>query len=238
MTSAWRIPEHVRAVTSPGGGGVVLDQRTGRCYAMNGVAMRLWLAWERTGDLPGAPDSVVAHRPARATGGLSSESQALAEALLSRGLLVQADGARAGAESPKRTAMRPVAPCSSRSLRLCSVIVFPAVLLLIRLPFRVTVAVMRWLHGRWCNRMADASQARTALREFDLATRLHPGRVACLERSLGAVLAMALTRRRLSLVIGVADDPCRFHAWVDPGDRPVNHPPDADLSVFRPITVL
>lgn len=236
MTSTVRIPGHVRTVPAAGGGSILLDQRTGRCYAMNGVARKLWLAWERTGDFERALAVLAAGRPAGEK--FVAECRTWAQTLLARGLIVAGpstsdiDG-RAGA-GPSR----PAEPCSPRLLRWCALLVLPVVLALVRLPFGVTVGLLGRPRRWWCHRAVTPAEAEAAVRAFGAVARSHPGRLACLELSLGAVLVLALTRRRLALVIGVADDPCRFHAWVDPGERPVNHQSDVDLAVFRPITVL
>ncbi|MBL1120277.1 lasso peptide biosynthesis B2 protein [Streptomyces sp. 110] len=73
-------------------------------------------------------------------------------------------------------------------------------LVLLRLPFRHTVRAVR----------------HTA--------RLWPGRAACMETSLGAVLAAALLGRRLTWCLGArfAPPPVEYHAWAElPGHGPV-----------------
>lgn len=232
MTSTMRIPEHVRTVPAAGGGSILLDQRTGRCYAMNGVARQLWLAWERTGDF----EQALAALPAGEQ--FVAECRTWAQTLLARGLIVTGPSTSDTDGEAGTGPSRPARPCSPRLLRCCALLVLPVVLALIRLPFGVTAALLGRSRQWWCHRAVTPAEAEAAAAAFGAVARSHPGRVACLELSLGAVLVLALTRRRLALVIGVAEDPCRFHAWVDPGERPVNHQSDVDIAVFRPITVL
>jgi hypothetical protein len=49
----------------------------------------------------------------------------------------------------------------------------------------------------------------------------YPGRAACLERSLAAVLLAIAVRRRLDWCLGAVPDPYRFHAWVAVAGTPV-----------------
>jgi hypothetical protein len=78
-------------------------------------------------------------------------------------------------------------------------------------------------------------QTLAALAAIDRTARFHLGRVACLELSLGAVVTLALTRRYSTLVIGVADDPCRFHAWVCAQETSVPYPADWNAADFRTV---
>lgn len=96
-------------------------------------------------------------------------------------------------------------------------------LVLLRLPFRYTVCAARAARhlGRRPLAPARAEDLVAAVRH---AGRRWPGRVACLETSLGAVLAAALLGRRLHWCLGVrfSPPPVEYHAWADlPGHGPV-----------------
>lgn len=224
------IPDHVHVTTGPRGGSVLLDERSGRCYAMNGVANELWRAWDQTGDFDAALIAVARRNPVYATERFSTDARQLADTLLAKGLLVAGPRSERVAQE-----VRHREPRAKRGFRVAAVFAFPITLLLVLLPFRVTVRVLSWSRRRWCRREVTAEQALAAYTAFDKAARFHPGRVACLELSLGAVVTLALSRRYLSLVIGVADDPCRFHAWVETPDGPMTYPSQVDFAQFRPI---
>ncbi|WP_222598612.1 lasso peptide biosynthesis B2 protein [Lentzea tibetensis] len=51
-----------------------------------------------------------------------------------------------------------------------------------------------------------------------------PSRVACLEESVAAVLALSFSGRQATWCHGVAADPIRFHCWVDVNGQPVAEP--------------
>ncbi len=89
-----------------------------------------------------------------------------------------------------------------------------ALLLLRYLPIRHVAAVARAasrLPGRPA-RVRDAEAMVTAVRA---AGRWWPGRVACLEESLAAHLAGALTGRRVHWVLGARFAPQGAHAWTE-----------------------
>ncbi|MGW2324731.1 lasso peptide biosynthesis B2 protein [Streptomyces sp. NPDC001700] len=96
-------------------------------------------------------------------------------------------------------------------------------LVLLRLPFRHTVRSVRWARrvGRRPLAPARAEAVVAAVRHTG---HLWPGRMACAETSLGAVLAAALLGRRLDWCLGArfAPPPTEYHAWAElPGHGPV-----------------
>ncbi|UCM90416.1 lasso peptide biosynthesis B2 protein [Streptomyces marincola] len=97
-----------------------------------------------------------------------------------------------------------------------------AAVLLLRLPFRWTVRAARTARfiGR---RPLPAERAQVMVEAVRHAGRGWPVRVACLESSLGAVLACALCGRRLAWCVGArVAPPVEYHAWARiPGDEPV-----------------
>lgn len=121
--------------------------------------------------------------------------------------------------------------------RFAAVVAVPITFVVVLLPFRVTVALLTWSRRHWCVRAAGTAQVEAAMDAIRRATRHHPGRVACLEVSLGTVVTLALRRRYAPLVIGVAHAPCRFHAWVGSPDGPV-HDQRGWTPEFRPVSTL
>ncbi len=96
-------------------------------------------------------------------------------------------------------------------------------LVLLRLPFRHTVRAARLARclGR---RELDAARAEALVGAVRHTARWWPGRAACMETSLGAVLAAALLGRRLDWCLGArfAPPPVEYHAWAElPGHGPV-----------------
>ncbi|MGD9486043.1 lasso peptide biosynthesis B2 protein [Streptomyces sp. TRM70308] len=93
-------------------------------------------------------------------------------------------------------------------------------LALLRLPFRHTVHVVRLARQIGCHRL-DVTQAEVLVDAVQHAARLWPGRMACMETSLGTVLAAALLGRRLNWVLGArfSPPPVEYHAWVELPDQ-------------------
>lgn len=83
-----------------------------------------------------------------------------------------------------------------------------------------------------CPSPASIEEGEQAVRIVHAGARWFPGRAACLERSIAAVLAAAIYRRRsLDLCIGARLDPYASHAWVevaDHEDRPLGEPGEPD----------
>ncbi|GAA3873571.1 lasso peptide biosynthesis B2 protein [Saccharothrix violaceirubra] len=227
--TALRLPGHVHAAATARGGGVLLDRNSGRCYALNATAFALLSEWDRSGDFAAGLRRVAARDPAYRGERFARDSRTLADRLVAAGLLTS---------SPVPEAPVPEAAFepsdAGESGRFAAVAVLVASVL-VRLPFRVTAAVLEFSRRHWCRAGATREQVLAVILSADAGTRLHPGRVACLELSLGAVLALALRRRYAALVIGAAGDPCRFHAWVRAQDGPLNYPPETDLDDFRPV---
>ncbi|MCK7622508.1 lasso peptide biosynthesis B2 protein [Streptomyces sp. RS10V-4] len=96
-------------------------------------------------------------------------------------------------------------------------------LVLLRLPFRHTVRATR-LARRLGRRELGAARAEALVGAVRHTARWWPGRAACMETSLGAVLAAALLGRRLDWHLGArfAPPPVEYHAWAElPGHGPV-----------------
>ncbi|OPC78462.1 hypothetical protein B4N89_37050 [Embleya scabrispora] len=86
--------------------------------------------------------------------------------------------------------------------------------LAVRLPFAVVHRAVHATRARWASIPEDPRRAEEFLAALRHTARWFPGRAACLEISLAAVLLSAAHRRRLDWCLGAAPDPFRFHAWV------------------------
>ncbi|MEU8794557.1 lasso peptide biosynthesis B2 protein [Streptomyces sp. NPDC048643] len=278
-------PEHVRVSASPHGGGVLLDVRSGHCFAMNPMAQALWQEWCRSGDFDAAVLLLARHHPAWSCDQLRRDARRLADELISRGLLVasvpktttgaarsqehevpaRASSAHAaippqtpptrtperGSLSSPEGAALPAAgqktmaasPIEAQDVRVAGAVFAVALgllgllaaLLLIRLPMAAVFRTVSWTTRTWCRREATPLQATASLRAVRRATHLYPGRAACLELSLATIAVLAFAGRRAVWCIGTADDPYRFHAWVEAQGVPITSPGEYGHAEFRPV---
>lgn len=99
---------------------------------------------------------------------------------------------------------------------------------LVRLPFRVVMSVLSGLK-RICTQPASPNDAVLAVAAADVGGRWLPCRVACLERSVAAVIVSVLVaRRNVEFCIGVRLHPYSSHAWIAVGGEPIGEPNDRD----------
>jgi hypothetical protein len=101
-------------------------------------------------------------------------------------------------------------------------------LCLITIRFDHVVAVVRRLAGR-ARRQASDDEVLCVLRAVDAGVEWVPFRMACLERSLTAVILLATRRLGVTWVVGVRTPPVAAHAWLVNLD---NHP------IGEPVTTL
>ncbi|WP_439680925.1 lasso peptide biosynthesis B2 protein [Embleya sp. MST-111070] len=138
---------------------------------------------------------------------------------------LRSDGAGAvpGAVSGAATRARPMArrravsrrhPTGPRRPTLGPPVALLGAALAVRLPFAVVHRAVRATRGRWASAPEDPRRAEECLAALRRTARWFPGRAACLEISLAAVLLSAAHRRRLDWCLGAVPDPFRFHAWV------------------------
>ena len=143
--------------------------------------------------------------------------------LVERGLLVLPDGVRRRA-----AAVSMIPPETSRTVavrhRVVAAVAFLLALVLLRLPFRVTTSAVSRFRRVLARRDASVDDALSALSAAYRVSRLYPGRVACLETSLTAVLAGALLGCRIDWCFGTAVDLQTFHAWIEVAGEPVTDP--------------
>lgn len=282
------VPEHVRESSAPHGGSVLLDVRSGHCFAMNPIARALWQEWRRSRDFDSAVHVMASRYPEPHHERIRQDARRLADDLISRGLLTvggpeeETEEAgipervisrpvnpapatlqlvpaaaklqtRAHRRSGGRGASGPVIPSAAAEMLMAATPVRPAgtrkgrgapavvvgllglllALFLIRLPFRIVFRVVRWTARGWCRREATPRQAAASLTAVRRAAGLYPGRAACLEVSLATLAVLAFTGRRAVWCIGTADDPYRFHAWVEAQGVPVTPPDEYGNGAFR-----
>jgi hypothetical protein len=102
--------------------------------------------------------------------------------------------------------------------------------LIMRLPFERATALVAFLGRR--ARPATGQEADAAVAAARRAARWFPGRAACLETSLAAVITARLHGRRLDWCIGARQLPFAAHAWVEAGHGPIGEPADRPYSLL------
>lgn len=286
------VSEYVRESTSSHGGSVLLDVRSGHCFAMNSMAHILWREWHRSGNFESAVLVLAGRYPDIQHDRIREDACRLADDLISLGLLAAhapsrtppAAGQRTSpypaADPPLPTAERapvtagrrpdgrgsvwhvpsqgevppvtevpldaaqmtmaaePVRDEGDRSLHgavtaVLGLFALLGALLLIRLPLRSVSRTVSWTARTWCWREATPEQASASLAAVRRAAWWYPGRAACLELSLAALGVLALTGRRGVWCIGTADDPYRFHAWVEAQGVAIASPDEYGITEFR-----
>ncbi|MGX1885697.1 lasso peptide biosynthesis B2 protein [Streptomyces sp. NPDC055287] len=242
-----RIPQHVHADEAPHGGTVLFNARSGQWYAMNGTARDLWEEWRRTGDFDTGVKAVADRFPGVRYDHVRLDAERLAGDLVERGLVAAEKDRTSVAEAAPDAGTEEAggqAACAPpadgvRWLRAAGWIGLSLALLLLRLPFRVpahTVDVLKRPRSRL--RPATKRQAESVLAAVHRAGDAYPGRAACLEHSLGTVLGLALAGLTADWCLGSADDPYRFHAWVEIDGETVTHLEADDRVSFRRVLVL
>ncbi|GHJ35129.1 lasso peptide biosynthesis B2 protein [Streptomyces sp. TS71-3] len=112
-------------------------------------------------------------------------------------------------------------------------------LVLLHLPFRHTVQAVR-LARRIGRRDVGTARAEALVAAVRHAARWWPGRAACMETSLGSVLAAALLGQRLDWCLGVrfTPPPVEYHAWAEhPGHGPVGQYTEAGWHHHTALTI-
>ncbi|MFF6989147.1 lasso peptide biosynthesis B2 protein [Streptomyces sp. NPDC010273] len=286
------VSEYVRESASPHGGSMLLDVRSGHCFAMNSMAYTLWQEWHRSGNFDSAVLVLAGRYPDLQHDRIREDACRLADNLISLGLLTahapsrtspaagqrtypypaadaalpmterapltagrrpdsrrSASHARSLGDFPPATevpldaaqmtmAAEPVWDEGDRSLRgavtaVIGLFALLGALLLIRLPLRSVSRTVTWTARTWCRREATPEQASASLAAVRRAAWWYPGRAACLELSLATLGVLALTRRRGVWCIGTADDPYRFHAWVEAQGVAIASPDEYGSTEFR-----
>jgi hypothetical protein len=126
-------------------------------------------------------------------------------------------------------AARPTAPVRDR-LVAAAALAFS--LVMSRLPLRWQIAAVRLLRGLPYARLARLEALYAAVQA--VIPSWWPGRIACMEISLAAVIATALTGRQARWVLGARFLPDAAHAWADVAEGAVGR--DIGDAVDRPWT--
>jgi len=243
MDAELEIAEHVRSA-GDAEGAVLLDLRSGKYLALNGVGSILWEALA-TGASPGMAMERLAERfPDVPPDRLGRDAEVLLSQLQARGLLRPRRSAdRAREPGPSRAPAHPTAaPAAARSAippmdgsdRRASpgpALRFAAAYL----GLIVADAVLRILGFARCHALvrrfpteparSQPSRARRIVDSVDRASAFYLKRAWCLQRSAVTVALLRLAGFPARLVIGVQRRPFLGHAWVELDGRVVNDRP-------------
>lgn len=223
-----RVPPHVHHRSQEHGGVVLLNATTGHWHALNTTAAMLWTSWVGGAGFEQSVADVAGSHPGTAPELIRADANRLLRDLVKRGL-VEATLPEAPMAAMMAFGVTPPGTRPSWRLRLCATGGLLLAVILLKLPFRVTCAVVA-ASRRWCRAaVPETRRAEMVVAAVRHVAGRYPGRAACLETSLAAVLLAALARRRLDWCLGAISDPYRFHAWVEIDGSPVTvagDPPD------------
>ncbi|MBI3687089.1 MAG: lasso peptide biosynthesis B2 protein [Actinobacteria bacterium] len=109
-------------------------------------------------------------------------------------------------------------------------------LALVALRFDHVMSAARWLAGT-TRRTASLEEVEGVLEAVDDAARWVPVRLACMERSLTAVVLLAARRQGVTWRMGVRTPPLAAHAWLaDAFNNPIGEPPSA--ATYQPLITI
>jgi hypothetical protein len=218
------IPVTVHSVADEHGHLVLLNVATGRWHVLNRTGAEFYEHLRSVADIGKASEALITRYRGVPPERIHRDVNNLVNELASRDLIeIHYDGGRDPAGVPMVEASIG-APQVPLRYRLAALVAFPLTILLLRLPFRHSMALVGRL--KRTGNEAGRREALSILIAIRKVNRRYPGRVACLEQSLSAVIAAALLGRRVDWCLGFAIDPYSFHAWIEVAGHPVVHPLD------------
>jgi hypothetical protein len=218
-----QVAGHVRHQLEDHGGVLVLDTAAGCWLALNPTAGEFWRSWDGGAEFEEAVADVAARHPDVPQALVRTDAERLLGELFTLGLIEAVppvDGRLAGTGMAEQAEFAGPKPGWPR-VGVATIFLLVAALL-VMCSFRLSYLVVRASRRKWCHQAATPSQARATVTAVSRAARHYPGRAACLEQSLAAVLLAAASRRRLDWCLGSATDPYRFHAWVEVAGQAVS----------------
>lgn len=235
------VPRHVHWAEDTSGSVTLLNEHTGQWHLLNPTAA---FTWHMARDDRPAADvitALAARYPGVPRQRISDDFEELLDDLRTRGLIsihITADVDSAWNE----TSMALESPTTDRvgaRYLAAAALALPIAVILSRLPFRWVVLLIRSVKRRVPCPEATIEEADALARVAQRVARLYPGRVACYEQSLMIMIAAMLSGRRVTLYLGTATDPRRFHAWIETCGRAVKvHPEPRPGEKYHRILVL
>jgi Transglutaminase-like superfamily/Coenzyme PQQ synthesis protein D (PqqD) len=223
----------VHRVSDGQGGFILLNDKKGQWHRLNRTGALYWGGLERGEGLEAIVARLAERHPVIPRDRLRADLEAFVGELLHRDL-VRLDLSDVPSLAGVSMALAPDEGATvARGQQLAASFAVPIALILLRLPFRVTVRAVVALKKALAKQPATADDVRAAMVAGQRLARCYPGRFACLEESLTAVIALALLRRRAEWCLGTAADPRRFHAWIEVDGRIIDRIVDNRLSAER-----
>ncbi|MCU4750258.1 lasso peptide biosynthesis B2 protein [Streptomyces sp. G-5] len=217
-------------------GVALMDTSRGRgCWHfLDPVGAQLWLRVTSGTALNEAIDALTAHWGASGADSarVRTDLTALAEQLDGAGLLRPARRL-AEATAPLGVRFATQAPIGFFQQLAGGTGLLAALVLLRCFPIRVAITAARTA-ARLPGQPATIGQAEAVFAAVRRAARWWPGRAACLEESLAAHLAAALTGRRVTWVIGARFFPSGAHAWIETEGYAVGQEPEDRVWPYMP----
>jgi hypothetical protein len=221
------VADHVQHKSQEHGGVVILDTAAGEWITLNETAGYLWRRWESGAEFEEGVNDVAARYPDVPRAEILADARQLLAELIGRKIIDVAVSPTAAAMASPAAA--PVGQRPGRARILAAMLALCVADLLARCSFRGSLTVVRLTRRGWCRRAPTADRASRTVAAVNAAAQWYPGRAACLEQSLAAVLLAAAVRCRLDWCLGSVPDPHRFHAWVAVEGKPVLAPGEASI---------
>ena len=241
----WQVSPHIHYRSYEQGGVVILDADEGEWVVLNELAGEHWRNWAAGTGTDEAVRTVAARHPGISPEDIRTDALHLHDNLVRRRYLraaapiVSAAAQQSGAPGdaplpPGRSVGAAMAaapadrtrPSPGRLRSLLALLFLTLAVVLLRFSFRRSLALVRGSRRSWCHDVLRPDGASRTVDAVQWAARWYPGRAACLEQSLAAVLLALATRHRLDWCLGSAPDPYRFHAWVAVDGKPVTRVDD------------
>lgn len=228
------------------GGIIMLDTASGCWIALNSMASEYWRNWSTGKGFDQTVAAVAARHPDVPLAAIRADAKSLLAELAARGLI----DAASAKSAPKAVVGSGVVMAESEFTavqwrvrsKLRSTVAFICIIfasVVVRRSLRAALWLVSTSRRKWCRTDPDLGAARRTVAAVSRAARLYPGRSACLELSLAAVLLAAVRRRRLDWCFGSAANPYQFHAWVELDGRAVPVPgrPTDEVAYLRVLAV-
>ncbi len=237
------VPDSLVCRSFPHGGMLMLDQASGRWHALNPTASTLWMHWQRGVSFENSVTTLVDRYPQVAPDRIHDDAEQLLDELVARGLIRVRVHPAGGAVTMADAARPPRLRSTTWRRRMLPAVALCCVIVAVvgsRLPFRTIHWTLRNVRKAWCRGPVSFERACSIVGAVHRVASWYPGRLACLEQSLAAVVLATLVRQQLVWCLGAATDPYRFHAWVEADGKAVPDPyePEAAAPDYRRVVAV
>lgn len=211
------VPGHVHWAEDESGCVTLLNEHTGRWHLLNPTAAFLW---NMAREAPADADVIAAlsqRFPDVPQERIHDDVESLLGDLTMRGLLwieTSSTVDNSWNETSMAYQFHTGRRIGAKQLT-AAALALPIAIVLSRVPFRWAAKLLRAAKRRLRYPEATAEEADGLAEAAQHVARAYPGRVACYEHSLTVLVAAVLSRRSVTMYLGTATDPRRFHAWIE-----------------------